>query len=231
MSRTGRMWGTRGAIVRQYDRVMTTVRSGVETAGGGRGISGISGVGGIRGARATRVLRVLVQLLAWSLATCAAAALSWWGVHTVMTGTAYDPHRALPVVAASSSAPAAPKPTPARPSPSTPTAPTAPTAEAAQAVPSPRSKSPAPHTTSTGSPSPSPSSSRVRAYDTDGGRVVFDLGETSATLVSATPAADWSMQVWKTGTWIRVEFASDTDHVSVFCTWHDTAPRVQIENY
>ena len=35
-------------------------------------------------------------LLAWTLATGAAVTLSWWGVHTVMTGTAYDPPRAAP---------------------------------------------------------------------------------------------------------------------------------------
>src|SRR3954466_11122152 len=43
--------------------------------------------------------RGLVHVLAWSLATGAAVTLSWWGVHTVMAGTAYDPPRALPVTA------------------------------------------------------------------------------------------------------------------------------------
>ncbi|MYR37265.1 hypothetical protein GTX14_11680 [Streptomyces sp. SID4944] len=41
--------------------------------------------------------RGLVHALAWSLATGAAVTLSWWGVHTVMTGTAYDPPRAVPI--------------------------------------------------------------------------------------------------------------------------------------
>ncbi|NKQ29008.1 hypothetical protein HF200_32950, partial [Streptomyces galbus] len=44
--------------------------------------------------------RGLVHVLAWSLATGAAVTLSWWGVHTVMAGTAYDPPRALPLTAA-----------------------------------------------------------------------------------------------------------------------------------
>ncbi|MER7973939.1 hypothetical protein ABTX35_33875, partial [Streptomyces sp. NPDC096080] len=44
--------------------------------------------------------RGLVHVLAWTLATGAAATLSWWGVHTVMAGTAYDPPRALPITAA-----------------------------------------------------------------------------------------------------------------------------------
>ncbi|MBZ9644240.1 hypothetical protein K8369_33795, partial [Streptomyces sp. PSKA30] len=62
-------------------------------------------------------------------------------------------------------------------------------------------------------------------------RVVFDLGERSATLVSATPDAGWSMQVWKTETWIRVEFSAGAERVSVFCTWHDGPPRVDIGTY
>ncbi|MCQ4205453.1 hypothetical protein M4J06_004459, partial [Streptomyces coelicoflavus] len=72
---------------------------------------------------------------------------------------------------------------------------------------------------------------RVRSYDTDGGRAVFDLGTSSASLVSATPGAGWSMQVWKTESWIRVEFTSGADRVSVFCTWHDGPPRVEIGSY
>ncbi|MFJ3665369.1 hypothetical protein ACIPSE_02825 [Streptomyces sp. NPDC090106] len=172
--------------------------------------------------------RGLVHVLAWLLATGAAVTLSWWGVHTVMAGTAYDPPRALPITAADAttqeskplaSATARPSPSASkRPVPSpTPTVSRTPT------------KSPGP--TPTPSPSLSPSSGEVKSYDTDGGRAVFSLGEASATLVSATPATGWSMQVWKTETWIRVEFSSGADRVSVFCTWHDTAPQVQVQNY
>lgn len=167
--------------------------------------------------------RGLIHVLAWSLATGAAVTLSWWGVHTVMAGTAYDPPRALPITAAdattqeskplaSSTARTTPSPSPSR-------------------KPS-RTPAPAPSKTPTKTPSPSPSTSgQVKSYDTEGGRAVFDLGKTSATLVSATPAAGWSMQVWKTETWIRVEFASGADRVSVFCTWHDSAPRVEVGTY
>ncbi|MFD8027164.1 hypothetical protein ACFV3F_00075, partial [Streptomyces sp. NPDC059717] len=45
------------------------------------------------------MVKGLVHVLAWSVATGAAVTLSWWGVHTVMTGTAYDPPRALPITA------------------------------------------------------------------------------------------------------------------------------------
>ena len=164
--------------------------------------------------------RGLVPVLAWLLATGAAATLSWWGVHTVMAGTAYDPPRALPVAAAEattreSKPPASPTPSPTRPA----TATQSPPPSATTARPTP-------------SRSPSPTASgQVRSYDTDGGRAVFDLGRTSATLVSATPGTGWSMQVWKTESWIRVEFSSGADRVSVFCTWHDSAPRVDVQNF
>ncbi|MGX4692040.1 hypothetical protein [Streptomyces sp. JNUCC 63] len=176
--------------------------------------------------------RGLVHVLAWSLATGAAVTLSWWGVHTVMAGTAYDPPRALPITAAGAttqeSRPQAssthrppssksPSPTPSRTPGKRPTAP------------SPSKSAPPAHTPA---PSPSPTASgQVRSYDTEGGRVVFDLDEASANLVSATPGTGWSMQVWKTETWIRVEFTSDTDRVSVICAWHDGPPHVDIGNY
>ncbi|MBC7272678.1 MAG: hypothetical protein H5T76_28905 [Streptomyces sp.] len=181
------------------------------------------------------MLRGFVHVLAWSMATGAAAALSWWGVHTVLEGTVYDPPRALPVTAADAttqdSKPLAtsastrrpgPSKTPADPSPS-PSAPAAPSTSPTPSTES-RPSSPTPAATPT-------SSGEVKSYDTDGGRAVFDLRDDHATLVSATPDAGWSMQVWKTESWIRVEFTSGADRVSVFCTWHDGPPRVEIGSY
>ncbi|MGW0872558.1 hypothetical protein ACWD3Z_18970 [Streptomyces sp. NPDC002740] len=175
--------------------------------------------------------RGLVHVLAWSLATGAAVTLSWWGVHTVMAGTAYDPPRALPLTAGDaitqeSKPPASPTGGPsASPTPS-------PTPSRTSAAPSPS------RTTATAGPSPSTSGTprstaqgTVKSYDTEGGLVVFDLGKVSASLVSATPGAGWSMQVWKTESWIRVEFSSGADRVSVFCTWHDGPPRVEVGTY
>ncbi|MFD3311122.1 hypothetical protein [Streptomyces sp. NPDC058656] len=187
--------------------------------------------------------RGLVHGLAWSLATGAAVTLSWWGVHTVMAGTAYDPPRALPITGDGTTAQGA-KPlasSTSRPEsgPGTESGPSKSRAPSAGRSPSaPASSSPSP------SPSSSPSKSaggaagtgagasgEVKSYDTEGGRVVFDLGKSYASLVSATPASGWSMQVWKTETWIRVEFSAGADRVSVFCTWHDSAPRVSINDY
>lgn len=169
------------------------------------------------------MLRGLAHVLAWSLATGAAVTLSWWGVHTVMAGTAYDPPRALPITAADATTQEAkPLASPTgRPAPS----------KSAPPTPSRTPKaSPTPSGTATASPSPT-TSGQVRSYATDGGRVVFDLGKADATLVSATPGTGWSMQVWKTETWIRVEFTSGTDKVSVFCTWHDGPPQVEVGTY
>ena len=179
--------------------------------------------------------RGLVHVLAWLLATGAAVTLSWWGVSTVMEGTAYDPPRALPIAAAEEQSEALSSAT-HRP-PATPTKDAGKSREPSE-KPGKESPKPDPEPTRGSSPpatSPPPSppaaSGEVKAYDTKGGRAVFDLGEASASLVSATPGAGWSMQVWHTESWIRVEFTSGADRVSVFCTWHDGPPRVEIGTY
>ncbi|MEG8277646.1 hypothetical protein [Streptomyces sp. AHA2] len=174
--------------------------------------------------------RGLVHVLAWLLATGAAVTLSWWGVHAVMAGTAYDPPRALPIKAADT-APRVSEP-PAAQSPKSPP----PKRRTPGSAPPSGKPSPAPSRTPGPSRAPSPTAApaatgEVKSYDTEGGRAVFDLGRASASLVSATPGAGWSMQVWKTESWIRVEFASGADRVSVFCTWHDGPPRVEIGTY
>ncbi|MGW7405875.1 hypothetical protein ACWGI9_19415 [Streptomyces sp. NPDC054833] len=168
--------------------------------------------------------RGLVHILAWSLATGAAVTLSWWGVHTVMAGTAYDPPRALPITAADATAQGS------KPLASATSRPPAASASPSDKPPATGSSAPSrkPATNATVSPT---ASGQVKSYDTTGGRAVFDLGRTSATLVSATPGTGWSMQVWKTETWIRVEYSKGADRVSVFCTWHDGPPHVEVNTY
>jgi hypothetical protein len=188
--------------------------------------------------------RGLVHVIAWLLATGAAVTLSWWGVHTVMAGTAYDAPRALPITAADASVRDAEgdgddgeslASSTRRPSPSSPSSggSPSPTPSGTSREPGPAPSRTAPSTTPPEDPaSPAPDTSgQVKSYDTDGGRAVFDLGTSSASLVSATPGTGWSMQVWKTESWIRVEFTSGADRVSVFCTWHDGPPRVEIGSY
>ncbi|MFF1922123.1 hypothetical protein ACFVW8_16325 [Streptomyces sp. NPDC058221] len=173
--------------------------------------------------------RGAVHALAWSLATGAAVTLSWWGVHTVMAGTAYDPPRAVPISASArgngatsealSSSTHRPGPSPS-PS-STPRATPKPSVSPSPA----RSHAPA------GTPRATPKATgtgTVKSYSTDGGRVAFELGADRAKLVSATPEPGWSMRVWTNTTWIRVNFARDDGTtVSVFCTWNDHPPQVE----
>ncbi|MFF9895007.1 hypothetical protein [Streptomyces longispororuber] len=183
--------------------------------------------------------RGLLGAGAWSLATGAAVTLSWWGVHTVMAGTAYDPPRAVPLTARDhaddpvSSSTHRPGPAPV-PRPTPPPRPRAsaepPRRETATARPPSRGPSERPERPER-SAGTGRSSGHVRGYSTDGGRVVFDLGRDAAALVSASPAPGWSMRVWKAPAWIRVEFTSGADRVSVFCVWHDRAPRVDITTY
>uniref|UniRef100_A0AAU3GWS2 Secreted protein n=1 Tax=Streptomyces sp. NBC_01401 TaxID=2903854 RepID=A0AAU3GWS2_9ACTN len=183
--------------------------------------------------------RGFVHAVAWSLATGAAVTLSWWGVHTVMSGTAYDPPRAVPISARAGQATNVPVSSSTHrslpsPSPSATASPTTPT-------PSP----PASRKPSTPAPSPSrdeekppadagdqgdpTASGEVKSYPTRGGRVVLELADDSAKLVSATPEQGWSMQVWTNPEWIRVDFSDGAGAtVSVFCTWNGHPPLVEI---
>ncbi|MEV7088593.1 hypothetical protein AB0O07_22355 [Streptomyces sp. NPDC093085] len=200
--------------------------------------------------------RGLVHAIAWLLATGAATTLTWWGVHTVMAGTAYDPPRALPLpvegaqeVSTASRAPLEssthrPKETPAHPPSSS--APPAGT----ESPKSPRSPG---SSESSGSDGRSPgagsgtgatppanegnsasteagSGGKVAGYTVDGGRVVLELHDDYAELVSATPNAGWQVQAWTEEYWIRVTFTRDGREVSVFCTWHDGPPRVEFDD-
>jgi hypothetical protein len=185
-----------------------------------------------------RMRRGLIHTLAWTLATGAAVTLSWWGVRTVMTGTVYDPPRALPFAQGANAlgsstqrpeggAPSLNKaesggsgsPTPSK------SAPARPPANASHP---PAASKPPSRSTSAAPPASRSASGEVKSYPVNGGRVVFDIGASSAELVSATPATDWKFQVWKTDTWIRVTFTKDAESTSVFCTWNDHAPSVEI---
>ncbi|SCF92025.1 hypothetical protein GA0115259_1048312 [Streptomyces sp. MnatMP-M17] len=193
--------------------------------------------------------------MAWSLATGAAVTLTWWGVRTVMAGTAYDPPRAL---ALPSDNWAAPRPSPVTSSTQRPPSPSARPSRpvksadadahastgtgegagtgAGTAAPG-GDQQPSPYA-STGEPAQGgadgyaepPDSGRVKSYTVDGGRVAFDIGEVSAELVSATPDAGWQMQVWTQPAWIRVTFTQNGREVSVFCTWNGHPPMVQFDD-
>ncbi|MDI3386972.1 hypothetical protein QIS99_12290 [Streptomyces sp. B-S-A8] len=187
--------------------------------------------------------RGLVHGLAWTLATGAAVTLSWWGVHTVMSGTAYDRPRAVPLAGGSDGSPAQgasprassthrPRATP-EPEPERSGSGGSGESGGSSGSSSSGGGSSSPDRPSAPANSPDPGegapSGDVKSYTVAGGRVVFEMGRSSAELVSATPDSGWQMQVWKQERWIRVTFTQGGREVSVFCTWHDHAPRVQVD--
>ncbi|MEU4134163.1 hypothetical protein [Streptomyces wuyuanensis] len=179
-----------------------------------------------------RMRRGLVHAMAWSLATGAAVTLSWWGVHTVMAGTAYDRPRALPITADARtpqvSTPGSSRRDPGTPEP-TPSSGDEPESGGGSPSTTPPPEKPAATPGESKSPWSPPPSGNVKSYTVEGGRVAFDIGPSSAELVSATPSGSWTMQIWKQPTYIRVTFSQNGREIDVFCTWHDTAPRVTIE--
>lgn len=173
--------------------------------------------------------RPLVHAAAWFLATSAAVTLSWFGVHTVLAGTEYEPPRTLPLSDGSSTArPGSPSTEQPEPSPSRSSSP--PGSESSKPP-----KSPSPSGTGhpsrppgeTGKPSSPAYEGDVRGAQVSGGRAVFDMKDDYATLVSATPDDGWETQVWKDSTWIRVTFSNGEETSSVFCRWDDGPPRIE----
>ncbi|MER7172669.1 hypothetical protein [Streptomyces mesophilus] len=186
--------------------------------------------------------RGLVHAAAWTCATGAAVTLSWWGVHTVMSGTAYDPPRALPLTASHETTQQAVDPKASstrRPKEPSKSGDSGKDSNSGKPSESSRpdgkgSSSPSSSPSKSGSSSPSSSAAAgdVKPYSVSGGRVVFEIHAASAELVSATPKTGWEMQIWKQPQqdWIRVTFTQGTREVSVFCTWHDHAPQVEIDD-
>jgi hypothetical protein len=146
-------------------------------------------------------------VLAWLAATAAAVAVSWLGVRTVVHDAVVTPPRlAVPSVSAGTVRPPEPPSTP----PST------------TAIPSSTTSPARPRTTTT-----TPRPSDVHTYSVRGGQVVLALSTTAATLVSATPADGYTVQVWQETGWLRVDFSAPGDTWSVFATWNGHPPAVQ----
>ncbi|MGW6458848.1 hypothetical protein ACWF94_23510 [Streptomyces sp. NPDC055078] len=173
------------------------------------------------------------------MSTGAAVTLSWWGVHTVMSGTAYDRPRALPI---NEDTPTTQRPSPesssTRRPPSHQKKP--PSSERRSGSTAMNEEGRAPTTTpaprkpekraepSTSAPVSAPAGN-AKAYAVEGGRVVFDMTATSAELASATPEAGWEVRVWNWDYMIRVTFEKDGRSTSVYCTWYQTKPAVRVE--
>ncbi|WP_130800124.1 hypothetical protein [Streptomyces otsuchiensis] len=193
--------------------------------------------------------RQLMIVAVWVGATGAAVTLTWFGVGSVIRGTAYDAPRALAVTGAPSASESAPEPDASstqRPPPATteagdrehvgedgnggepPRRSPAPAGSAEDGEP-PGETGPPP-----GEAGDSPGDGgdgdsglgTVETVSTDGGLVAFDMGPDSAELVSATPAAGWEMQVWTEEGFIRVTFSGHGRAVSVFCVFNGHAPYI-----
>lgn len=167
----------------------------------------------------------LVRAGAWAAATAAAVSVSWLGVHRVLGDTSYEQPRMLaaaPVTSASSEPPlpaAIATPT-QRPSPSS---------------------TPAPGRTGTGrthsaapTTAPDPGASdqaaangQIQGYNRPGGRIVVDMGPSSATVVTAVALPGWEVQQWTGDDWLRVDFMQGKLDSIFYVTWNGHAPSVQ----
>jgi len=156
--------------------------------------------------------------IAWLCATAAAVGVAWFGVHTVMRDTALPlPQVSMPV---GSLSPDPPAPLVTTTSTVAPTTTTAPKAAAHSTEPTTRgaasSTSSAPVT-----------SGNVQRYTMTGGQVVLELGPSSATLVSATPANGYAVQDWLENGWLRVDFDAGNHTSTLIATWNGHPPSVQ----
>lgn len=169
--------------------------------------------------------RLLIRLGAWAAATLLAMTVSWFGVRTALFADARaDAPQAIPI------APAAPSPGAAsgRPQPPSGSPTPSPTPLGATTAPDLATPAPRPPPAAVAPAVASPSSTAtVQAYQLTGGRVVLEMTQTSARLVSATPEPGWQVQAWQATGWLRVDFSREGAASSCFVTWNGHPPSVQ----
>ncbi|MBS2964119.1 hypothetical protein KGA66_13760 [Actinocrinis puniceicyclus] len=170
--------------------------------------------------RAAAARRAPLAVAAWAGATAIASAVAWLGVDSVLLPAAETPPAVLAAGAQGRTGPS--------PLPSPDAGPATGSARAAVGAAPSRAHGSAPALSPTASsPTPSPSSSLSR-YETAGGAVVLAISAHHVTLVSATPAAGYSVQNWSAAGWLRVDFSQGSTTYSVFATWNGYTPQVQI---
>jgi hypothetical protein len=165
-------------------------------------------------------VRAPMIAVAWMCATAAAVGVSWLGVRTVVHDAVMKPVQ-LQVPATSvptGSPPPTERLTAVSPTPSTSVRSTTTTPSTTTATPT------TTHRTTT---TTTTTDADVHRYTVKGGEVVLSMTQTRATLVSATPAAGYSVQVWQETGWLRVDFTSGNATSSVFATWNGHPPSVQ----
>ena len=163
-------------------------------------------------------VRPMSIAIAWLCATAAAVGVAWFGVRTVMQDTAMPlPQVSVPMAGTNADPPAPPDPS------GTTTTTVAPSTTTALR--------PAPHSTADPAPASTTTttltSGNAQRYTMTGGQVVLDLGPSSATLVSATPANGYAVQDWLENGWLRVDFSSGGHTSTLIATWNGHPPAVQ----
>ena len=171
-----------------------------------------------------------VRAAAWAGATAAAVSVAWLGVHRVLGDSSYEQPRMLVAAGATDSPAAPPLPTAvgsagrsASASPSASATPT-PSATAHPGATTRPSGGTGPGSGGGGSGS---GGSGISSYTRPGGRIVVDMGASSASLVSATPDAGWSMHTWTGDDWLRVDFEQGSADSIFYVTWNGHPPFVQ----
>lgn len=164
-------------------------------------------------------VRAPMIAVAWMCATAAAVGVSWLGVRTVVHDAVLIPVKlAVPTNSVSTGTPPpTDRMTAVLPIPSS-------SVRASMTTPS------APRSTTTQAPTtsaPATAGANVQQYTVKGGVVVLSMTATQATLVSATPANGYSVQVWQETGWLRVDFTAGNSSSSVFATWNGHPPSVQ----
>jgi hypothetical protein len=166
--------------------------------------------------------RLTRGLALWVAGTAIAVSLAWLGAEVVLKDAAPSGPQP-PVLNAASPAPSMgvapskrPSPTPAgsrpprlRPSP-------------AGLPPSPGATPPATQPAPNG-----PAPGTIHSYALTGGRVTLQFGPSSIQLVTATPAAGFSVQTWSAPGWLRVDFSQGAAISSLIATWNSGAPTIQ----
>jgi hypothetical protein len=178
----------------------------------------------------------------WVAGTAIAVTVAWLGAEVVLRDaasggpqppvlSAASPTQPAASAASGSSAGPAPPAGHASPgrAPSAGPAPTpagshSPRARSASAgsLPSPGAGSPGPEPTPTG-----PLPGTIHSYALTGGRVTLQFATSSVQLVTATPAAGFSVQTWSGAGWLRVDFSAGPDVSSLIATWNSGTPTVQ----
>jgi hypothetical protein len=176
--------------------------------------------------------RALTGLAAWLAGTALAVGLAWFGANMVVRDAGMSP--GVQVISVPSATPGGQPSLP-------PTSPALPTASAQRPSGSasggtsgrPEATPSGPSNSAAASPSPSDTGTgagSVRSYTLAGGRVALLVSATSASLVTATPDAGFSVQTWSGTDWLRVDFTSGAQVSSLIATWYEQAPTVTVEN-